>query len=180
MTKKLSVALSELTGDTVLGGNIQIEGDLDKSTVADFKINGRLQTLDGGAAKKYINNTGAASIKGTLVRASISVDEGVDVALVDSVDHIGVIYEDGIANGGEVWVVIEGDAKILLEDSTAATRGYWAKPSATVPGRVDATNAGPSGGTIAALEEHFTEVGHVEESVSAGTDKLATIHLHFN
>lgn len=150
------------------------------NTTEDIQIGNVLLTKDGGIALKYTNKTGAASVKGTLVDNSLTVDDAVAVASANSYDHIGVMYEDGIADGSDVWVVVLNDAYALLEDGTAATKGYWVRPSTTVAGRVDITLTAPSGGTIGQLDEHFREVGHCEESVTSGTDKLAKIHLHFN
>jgi len=137
-------------------------------------------TPEGGFACKYTNDTGAASVKGTLVDTSGSVDNGVTVEGADGLDPIGAMWSDGVANGSSVWVVIGGPAYVLLQDSTAATRGYWVRTSETAAGRADATNAAPSGGTIGALEDHMCEIGHAMESVAGGTDVLALVHLHFN
>lgn len=150
------------------------------NTASDIQVGDWLHTADGGIAKKYTNKTGAVSVKGTLVKHSGTTTESIDVADIDSLDHIGVIYEDGVADGSNCWVTIIGDAKILLENSTTSTVGNWVKPSATTAGRVDASNAAPYGGTIGALEEHFTEVGHAEETSAGGTDVLILVHLHFN
>jgi hypothetical protein len=139
-----------------------------------------LNTPLGGSARRFINDTGAPSIKGTLVDASHTTDFGVVTVAADSPDCMGVIYEDGIPNGEEVWVVTHGPAEVLLENATAATRGYWARVSVTAPGRADITNPLPPGGTIVEIDNHFREVGHGMESVIAGTDKLARVFLHFN
>lgn len=68
---------------------------------------------------------------------------------------------------------------MLLEDSTASTRGYWVKMSGTA-GRADATNAAPPGGGIPELDEHMTELGHALETKTGGTDVLCKIVMHFN
>lgn len=75
----------------------------------------------------------------------------------------------GVAEGSEMWVTVLGDAYALLKDDTASTHGNRVKVSDTVAGRVDASNTAPEGGTIAALNDHFSEVGHCVESISAGT-----------
>ena len=137
-------------------------------------------TPEGGLAVQFINDTGANSIAGTLVETSESTDNAVIITDADCTDPIGVIYEDGIADGELVWVVIYGIADVLLEDSTTATHGYWARTSTTQPGRADITNNLPPGGTIQALEQHLSEIGHCIQSVTAGTDKKARIIKHFN
>jgi hypothetical protein len=128
-----------------------------------------------------INDTGAASVKGTLVQASKEVDNGVILCLTTEKAPIGVIYEDGVAVGSDVYVVVTGVAKILLEDDTASTHGYWVVLSAITAGRIDATQpTPPNESELADHSLHFDEVGHCLESVSAGTDKLAKCIIHFN
>lgn len=133
----------------------------------------------GGFMIQLINNTGSNSKKGTIVSIS-TIEQSVSITPADDIDAIGVIYSDGIPNGSMVWVVVSGPAQVLLEDSTSSTVGNWVKVSDTQAGRADATNTAPPGGTITALEDHFSEIGHCLENVTAGTDVLAWIHLHFN
>jgi len=137
-------------------------------------------TPEGGLAIKFVNKTGAASVKGTLLEAGTVVDDSVQVVGIDDPDCIGVIYEDGIADGELVWVVTHGKADVLLEDTTASTRGYWCSVSAVQQGRANITLAAPPGGTINAIDAHFREIGHCVQSVTAGTDKLARVIMHFN
>jgi len=137
-------------------------------------------TPEGGLAVKLINKTGAASVKGTLVTLDDGVDSAFDTLEADGFDCVGAVYDDGVADGSECWVVIQGIAEVLLQDSTAATRDYWVRTSETVAGRADATNSAPAGGTIGALEDHMTEIGHALENKSSGTDVLCKIMMHFN
>jgi hypothetical protein len=139
-----------------------------------------LHTPEGGSARQLINKTGAISKKGTLVEAGTAIDHSVQNVSADDPDCIGVIYEDGIADGELVWVVTHGIGDVLLEDGSASTRGYWARVSVTQAGRADITLPNPPGGTIVEIDNHFREVGHCLQSVSSGTDKLARILLHFN
>jgi hypothetical protein len=137
-------------------------------------------TPEGGIAIRLTNKSGATSVKGRLVRASAGTNNAYELSGADVPNVIGVEYEAGIADGSECWVVVYGVAEVLLQNSTASTRGYWAKQSDTVAGRADITNALPPGGTIAALEDHGSEIGHCIESKTAGTDVLAKIVMHFN
>lgn len=128
-----------------------------------------------------VNKTGAESVKGTLVSADNTTTNGVRVTTADIPNCIGVIAESGAAADALCWVWRDGSvAKVLLQDSTAATVGYWAKVSDTQNGRADITNQLPPGGTIQALEDHSSEIGHGEESATAGTNVLALAKLHFN
>ena len=137
-------------------------------------------TPEGGLAIKMINNTGSPSVKGLLVSASSTLDEAFDLTVADCICPIGVVYQEGIADGELCFVVIAGVAEVLLEDSTAATKGYWVRTSTTQVGRADATTNLPSGGTIAAIHEHMSEIGHCIKSAGAGTDVLIKIIMHFN
>jgi len=135
----------------------------------------------GGTMARYINKTGAPSVKGALVEPSDTTDFGVKLANAGGPDVIGAVYESGVADGDYVWVTYSGPAQVLLKDSTASTREYWSQISSTDNGRADCTDAAPAGGTITELRGHLErEIGHCMESVSSGTDVLCWIHLHFN
>ena len=137
-------------------------------------------TDEGGIAISLINDTGAASIKGTVVETG-SVSESFAVASADDYAPIGVVYEDGVADGARCLVVMYGMVDVLLMDATVAVYPGWVRISETVAGRADATDAGPPGGTIAALEGHMHEIGHTLEAVApGGADQVCRIMLHFN
>jgi hypothetical protein len=144
-------------------------------------IFGNTRMLDEGAlAIRMLNKTGSASVKGTIVETSATTAEAFDTITADAPDPIGIVYESGVADGGYCWIVIQGKCQVLLEDTTAATKDYWVKVSDSDAGRADATNVAPPGGAISALEDHFTEIGHALEDVTAGTDKLCWIIFHCN
>lgn len=136
-------------------------------------------TVEGGLAVRLTNKTGSNSVKGSLVQADTTVDNAFILSAVDEYMTIGVVYESGIADGFECWVVVAGLADVLLKDATASVRGNWVK-AADAAGRADATNAFPPGGTINALDEHTREIGHCLESKGSGTDVLARCLIHFN
>ncbi|MFA6860472.1 MAG: hypothetical protein WCR30_03705 [Clostridia bacterium] len=129
-------------------------------------------TSEGGIFETFINNTGT-SVKGTIVVASITVADGVDIAPIDSVMPIGVIYESGIDNGFPVKVVTYGKAEVLLKDGQSSTIGYWCGVSDTA-GRMYQALTAPS--TI----EHSREIGHSLETTASGTNVLSLVQLHFN
>jgi hypothetical protein len=134
-------------------------------------------TVEGGIAMKFTNKTGAPSVKGTLVGASGgSVDNAVELTTADSINPIGAIYEDGIADAADVWVVVGGIVQVKLAANEGSTRGYWMRTSVTAAGRADALNASPPNQTV-----HFQEIGHCLETV-AGTagGSLCKIVMHFN
>lgn len=124
----------------------------------------------------YINKTGAASVKGTLVSLSTVTDGGIILTPAGATgeESVGFVAEDGIADGDNVFVVTGGSALGLLENATASTTGNWVKNSNTVAGRIDATNGAP----IPA--QHWREVGHCEETNAGGTDQLIELTVHFN
>ena len=134
----------------------------------------------GGFLVRYINDTGANSIKGTVVISSLSVEDAVDTMVADNDEAIGVIYNSGIADGSDVWVAVSGKADVLIQDGQIATIGYWVRGSITQAGRADITNADPPGGGIPQADIHFRELGHCLQTKSSGTDVLARCNLHFN
>ena len=135
-------------------------------------------TEEQGLAIELINKTGTTSVKGTVVQASSAMNESFE-SQADQDDNIGVVYQNGIADGERCLIVIAGIAQVLLENSTASVRGNWVFAS-TVDGRANATLTTPPGGGIPEHDEHFKEIGHCVESKDAGTDVLAKIILHFN
>lgn len=130
-------------------------------------------TPDGGIYETFINTTGI-SVKGTIVVASTTTNNAVDIAPIGSIMPIGVIYEDKVPNGSPVKVVVYGKAEVLLEDSQSATTGYWCSVSNTVAGRMLQQPSEPTD------TNHNREIGHSLQTVDSGTDVLALIQLHFN
>ncbi len=137
-------------------------------------------TPEGGFAIRLTNKTGATSVKGSLIEADDSIDKAFKFTEADTDDATGIVYESGIPDGGECWIVVNGIADVLLEDASASGHGNWVRSSITQIGRVDATNAAPPGGTINEIFAHLKEVGHSLETVAGGTDKLMRMFLHFN
>jgi hypothetical protein len=133
-------------------------------------------TLDGGYAVRYINKTGGASVKGTLVSASTVTANGV-IPQANTYDAIGAIYEDGIPDGSPVWVVVSGRAQVLYKNATASTVGNILVANA-VDGR--ASDIANPGGGLPGTDTHFTECGHVLETKTGGTNVLVWANLHFN
>jgi hypothetical protein len=135
-------------------------------------------TAEGGLKVRLVNKTGAASVKGTLVRSDTNTSGGFIVAPGDSDECIGVVYESGVADGSECWIVVSGIAEVLLKNSTGSLAGGWAYMS-DVAGRM-ITASDPPGGTIGALDNHMKEIGHSIQYHAGGTDVLVKIIMHFN
>lgn len=130
-------------------------------------------TPEGGLYITLVNKTGAASEKGTIVVASTSSDNSVDIAPAESHLPIGVIYEDGIADGSNVKVVVCGIAQVRLASGQTATRGYWCGVS-TVAGKMSQSEDSPT-----AIGQNCAHIGHSLQTVqTAGS--LALVVLHFN
>jgi hypothetical protein len=133
-------------------------------------------TPEGGIAHKYINGTGAPSVKGTVVR--ITGNNTVDGIVVNIPDPIGVIYENNVANGSEVWVVTEGKAECLVIGTCTygqLARGFVSSDAGYVKGSLicEAVPSSPF-----ATDKHFYEFGHVNTGrTGAG---LAMIQIHKN
>lgn len=130
-------------------------------------------THEGGFAQRYINKTGMASVKGEVVEADDTTDNAVHAAETGSRDPIGVMYNDGIADGDDVWIVTSGRAQGLMEDDSACVHGDWMGTSDSKAGRLQCDTEPP------ATVMHDQECGHSVESVSAGTDVLVLFDIHF-
>lgn len=156
------------------GSGITLSGTY--GTVINATAGGSGISADGGVYITLTNQTGAASVKGTVVDVSSTVDNAFVVSPVSSQNPIGVVLESGIANGSPVKVAVSGKAYVLLKDGNAGTRASWCGVSPDVPGRIRQYPAPPSSSSSL----HFTEVGHSLENVTAGTNKLCLVNLHFN
>lgn len=141
-------------------------------TITPDKIGSMKMTNEGGLAIRLINDTGAPSIKGTIVDAG-SIDFSFSVEGINGINPIGVVYEDAIADGNFVWIVISGLAQVLLQDGLASSVGNWCGTSSVAIGRVQASISPPAAPT------HDQEVGHFVESKISGVDVLAFVVLHY-
>ncbi len=125
-------------------------------------------TAIGGFAVKLTNNTGGNSVEGQLVMADTTDENSFDTAATNALDTIGVVYNGGVADGSDVWIVIGGIAEVLL-DAGGCVHNDRLISSATA-GSADVGNS-PS------IAEHFQEIGHaIETVVGAGLAK-AMIHI---
>jgi len=135
-------------------------------------------TPEGGIATRVINDTGAPSIKGTIVHASPNIDNAVSLVPIDNPDPCGIVYDNGIPNGEYMWIVQHGKAQVLY--STPVTCGTFSRCPLSADG------AGIAGQAINealptppfATNKHFLEIGHSTES--RATPGLALIFLHWN
>lgn len=135
-------------------------------------------TSEGGLAIKLTNKTGAASVKGTLVDPHTTIDFAVVLVPAGLPDIIGVMYESGVPDGAECWVVVSGLADVMFIGDV--TPGQFARMSIAAdtgdaPGHAIAENLPTA---PFATDKHFMEIGHcLQARTGAG---LARVVLHFN
>jgi hypothetical protein len=82
-----------------------------------FKI-----TPEGGFAVRLTNKSGVVSVKGQIVSHKGTVARAFDLTAVDANHCLGVVYESGIEDAAECWVVVSGIAQVLMKN--AATMGH--------------------------------------------------------
>lgn len=151
------------------------KGDKGEQGVAGLSVN---VTTEGGFYINLINKTGGVSVKGTVVEPSSTIDLAVNKIQQGIPDPIGVIYEDGVADGELVKVVISGIADVLFIGSTTRhhfARGFVAAEAGFVAGKAISESIPTS---PFATDKHFYEIGHVLESRDGAG--LAKVMLHFN
>lgn len=134
-------------------------------------------TPEGGLAVRVINKTGAASVKGHILEAEGTTDFGVEKAGINDPDPFGIMYNDGVADGGWCWMVVSGIADVLY--GTTVTRATFSR----VPVTADSVAAGLAVNEALptppfSTDKHFMEIGHPLESI--GAPGLAKTILHFN
>lgn len=133
-------------------------------------------TPEGGLAIKLTNKTGSASVKGRLVAASSTVDNATMLPGTTAYDMLGFEYDVGVADGSDYWVVVQGIAEALVDNSQAVARRDLIVSSTSTSGRVDVEPIVPPVST----NDHFRECGHAITATSAGTDKTFFLVIHFN
>lgn len=77
----------------------------------------------GGIMTQIKNDTGAASIKGTLI--TFSDDNAGDLTPIDAPSTDCVVWEDGVDDGDWMWVVFSGPAQVAYVGATTA--GHMAR-----------------------------------------------------
>lgn len=175
MTANKGAFGDSLTAKTIIAGSATNSTKIDSNSIISRKW---MDTPEGGRAIKIVNRTGATSVKGYMVRPSPSYDTACTLSIVDVPDPIGVVYEAGVSDGSEMWVVTNGYADIYFIGN--ATRGHIARGFVTgdagyVAGQA-VSEAFPT--SPFATDKHFYEIGHVIQSrTGAG---LARCVLHQN
>lgn len=127
-------------------------------------------TPEGGYAVKLTNKTGGNSVKGQIVIAASGTDNAFATAGADADMPIGIVYNAGIADGQECWVVIAGRCEILV-DAGGASRGYVLYCGST-GGSATASAAVP------AITNHMREVGHALTGVVGAGLVFAITHYN--
>lgn len=156
--------------------------DISEQDLRDFIVSAMSPkvkfTPEGGLAVRLINKTGAASVHGNLVStySATAVNEAFRLSATTSYEHVGVVYEAGVADGSLCWVVVSGIAEILIDNSQAVALNDLLLSSTSTAGRADVAAAVPP----VSDADHFREVGHAISSCTAGTDNKVKVLLHFN
>ena len=126
-------------------------------------------TAEGGLAVKMTNKTGVASVKGSIVSLSTGTDNAFALSAVDASGVVGVVYEAGIADAAECWVVVKGIAETLFTNNV--THGMYAR--APVAADTDEVAGSAVGAAIPAntfnTDAYLARFGFVLESKNAGT-----------
>lgn len=81
----------------------------------------------GGIMTQIMNKTGAASVRGSLLRSSGALR--VTLTAINGENTDCICYEEGVADGDQMWVVISGPAQVLF--GNACTAGQMARASMT-------------------------------------------------
>ena len=154
-------------GDSLVGTDAAFTGAVGAqqvNTTTAFTNPKAKMTPEGGYAIKLTNKTGAASVKGTIVAVKSDTDNAFDLVAIDGTDCIGVVYEAGVADAAECFVVIAGKAQVLMTNN--ATRGQMCR----IPLNTDTGEE--AGKAVAAALPAAADIGHIGtilESKNAGT-----------
>ena len=131
-----------------------------------FKI-----TPEGGFAVRLTNMSGAVTVKGQIVGIKTGTNNAFDLTAVDATYNLGVVYEAGVEDAAECWVVVSGIAQVLMKN--AAVRGQMCR----IPLNND---VGGAAGYAMAAEQPGTasvyKIGDVLETAAA--EVLCKVLLH--
>ena len=131
-----------------------------------FKI-----TPEGGFAVRLTNKSGAVTVKGQIVSHEGTVANAFDLTAVDANHCLGVVYESGVEDGAQCWVVVAGIAQVLMKN--AATMGHICRIPLTA-------DVGEAAGYAMAAEQSgiasVYKIGDVLETADA--DVLCKVLLH--
>ena len=177
-TKKVSFRDAAISINSATDGHLDLNADVSIGLNQDTIASGTIEnpkakiTLIGGYAIRLTNKTGSNSIAGQLVNVytATAIDDAFKTISANDENIIGIVLDTGVADGSEVWVVVNGIADVLM-DAGGSARGDRIISSATA-GSADVWNVG------GAVATHFQEIGHcIETRTGAG---LARCVLHFN
>ena len=131
-----------------------------------FKI-----TPEGGFAVRLTNKSGAVTVKGQIVSHKGTVARAFDLTAVDANHCLGVVYESGIEDAAECWVVVSGIAQVLMKN--AATMGHICRiPLDTDEGEA----AGYAMDAAQSSSASVYKIGDVLETADA--EELCKVLLH--
>lgn len=153
---------------------LKSEDIVDQSLIDELRVDVTTLQNPSNLTIKLINKTGSSSVLGSVISSSDA--HNLSFRLQENeYDAIGIVAENGIADGQECRIIVSGKAQVLLKDTVSSTRGHVVF-SADTDGRA-ITAAIP---TPPNADSHFKEIGHCIESKDAGTNVLAWCIIHFN
>ena len=130
-----------------------------------FKI-----TPEGGFAVRLTNKSGAVTVKGQIVSHKGTVANAFDRTAVDAKHCLGVVYESGVEDGAQCWVVVAGIAQVLMKN--AATMGHICR----IPLTTDNGEAGYAMDAAQSDSASVYKIGDVLETAAA--EELCKVLLH--
>jgi hypothetical protein len=131
-----------------------------------FKI-----TPEGGFAVRLTNESGAVTVKGQIVSHKGTVANAFDLTAVDANHCLGVVYESGVEDGAQCWVVVAGIAQVLMKN--AATMGHICRIPLTAD---DGEAAGYAMDAAQSSTASVYKIGDVLETADA--EVLCKVLLH--
>jgi hypothetical protein len=139
---KLTSGVVENTGNQSIAGTKTLNDPVVVSDTVNPLMGDKFRyTPEGGRALKFINKTGAPTVKGGLAGIHTTIADAVILCPSGTKKGIGYFYEDGVPDGEECWIVDSGKAHMLPVAGEAAIESYYVCISASVDGRVKTESA---------------------------------------
>jgi len=127
-------------------------------------------TPEGGYAVKLTNKTGSPSVKGQIVSHKGTDANAFGLTAVNATHCLGVVYEGGVADAAECWVVVSGIAQVRMKN--AATMGHICR----IPLTADVGEAGYAMDAVQSDTASVYKIGDVLETAEA--EVLCKVLLH--
>lgn len=168
-----ALVVDGVTGDVSVSQDLTVSGGIGignpPTLPLDVNAKGGITSI-GGIAVKLTNKTGSNTSAGQLVIASTSTANAFETAGASDDRVIGIVFESGVVDGSEAWIVYAGFASVKMDAGGAAFGDRIISSTTAGTGLVSNNPGSPA--------VHFQEIGHSLGTAVGGGFVKCSIHLN--